>query len=186
LKFSEELNTPEKLVSVLADPSRLLFDTAWTEPIEQQIQKALESDWMALTGDAHVGPMVAGQCFGRMAQATDILTKIRYLSGVPLIDAPTSWKYFNWKLEYNSKTSPVDATHLHMVRGLQHASRSDEPWLGNIPPESLIEMRKTGAFAEIRAILATGFFRTSDQIVDNIRDAFEAHMREVSVRSKKS
>ena len=196
-KFTEHLDTPEKLVSALADPSRLLFDTACSEPIEQQIQRALESDWMALTGDAHVGRMVAGQCFGRMGQATDILAKSRYLSGVPLMDAPTSWQYFNWKLEYNSETDPVDSTHLHMVKGLQHAAQSDEPWLGNIPPESLIEMRKTGAFAEIRAVLGggidelananpDGFFRTSDKIVDNIRDAFERHMKEVGdLRRKK-
>ncbi len=107
-KFAENLDTPEKLISAMANPSRLLFDTEWTEPIEQQIQRAVESDWNALTGDKHVGRMVAGQCFGRMGQATDILTKSRYLSGVPLVDAPTSWKYFNWKLEYNSEFNPED------------------------------------------------------------------------------
>ena len=44
--------------------------------------------------------MVFNHCFGRMAQATDISWKSASLGGVPLIDAPTSWQYYNWSLEY--------------------------------------------------------------------------------------
>lgn len=124
-------------------------------------------------------------------QATDLLFKSRYLMGVPLVEAPTSWEYFNWKLEYNAAQRPDDLTSLHVIKGLQRASETDEPWLGNIPPAALIEMRRQGAFEEIRAVLSKGveeiasvnpegFFRSSDRIVDNIRDAFDAHTREVA------
>jgi hypothetical protein len=130
-------------------------------------------------------------------QATDLLLKSRFLSGIPLIDAPTSWEYFNWKLEYNSAIEPESNIHLHMVKGLQRAAKTDEEWLGNIPPDAIIEMRKVGAFEEIRSVLSTGvnelsqanptnFFRSSDKIIDNIRDAFERHMKEVKgLRAKK-
>lgn len=122
--FSTPLDTPAKVLSALADPTRLLFDTEWKQTPEEQIARALGGEWNELTGDLHPGRMVAGQCFGRMGQATDLLLKSRYLAGVPLIDAETSWRYFNWKLEYNSAQEPGNMAHLHMVKGLQHAARS--------------------------------------------------------------
>ena len=113
------------------------------------------------------------------------------------MDAPTSWAYFNWKLEYNSALSEEDNVHLHMVQGLQRAADTDEEWLGHIPPQALIEMRKEGAFEEIRQVLSEGvrelshakpenFFRSTDKIVENIRNAFDAHTAEVKeLRRKK-
>lgn len=197
-KFCATLQTPDSVVKALADPSRLLFDTEWSGSLEDQIKRSLGGDWAALShNNLNAGTMVAGQCFGRMGQATDLLLKSRYLSGIPLIDAPTSWEYLNWKLEYNSAVSIKNNEHLHMVRGLQRAASTDEEWLGRIPPASLIEMRKVGAFEEIRSVLADGvaklsqsnpenFFRSSDKIVDNIRDAFDRHSTEVAeLRRKK-
>ncbi|MEP3443139.1 MAG: hypothetical protein ABJN72_16810 [Sulfitobacter sp.] len=195
--YADKLKTPASVVAALADPERLLFDTDWTGNLEEQITRSLDGDWNELIGgDHHAGKLVVGQSFGRMGQATDILLKSRYLSGIPLIDAPTSWKYFNWKLEYNSAISQDDNANLHMVRGLQRAADTDEEWLGNIPPTALIEMRKEGAFDEIRSVLSSGvdslaqanpdnFFRSSDQIVDNIRDAFDKHLAEVKDLRKK-
>lgn len=190
-EYVTPLKTPDQVVAALVDPSRLLFDTEWTDSLEAQIKRSLDGDWSKTLGAAsHAGQLVAGQCFGRMGQATDILLKSRYLSGIPLIDAPTSWEYFNWKLEYNSAIEPESNVHLHMVKGLQRAASTDEEWLGNIPPEAIIEMRKVGAFDEIRSVLSNGinelsqsnpknFFRSSDKIVENIRDSFERHMKEV-------
>ncbi|MFE0758762.1 hypothetical protein ACFW16_32695 [Inquilinus sp. NPDC058860] len=197
LEFSDPLDTADKVIGALKDPSRLLIDTEWKGSLREQIERHLAGEWVAFAGESHAGRMVAGQCFGRMAQATDVLMKSRYLGGTPLIDAPTSWRYFNWKLEYNSAIEPGDLTHLHMVRGLQHVATSDEQWLGAIPPEALVEMRKVGAFEEIRGVLAegirelaeanpTGFFRTSDMIVENIQGAFERHSKEVrALRNRK-
>ncbi len=196
LEFSKSLDSIYKAVASLANPSRLLFDSEWTGTPEEQIERALSSEWNTIADIENPGILIASQCIGRMSQATDLLFKSRYLSGVPLVDAPTSWQYFNWKLEYNSALEADDLTHLHMTRGLQHVADTDEQWLGNIPPEALIEMRNVGAFEEIRSTLSegieelarvnpTGFFRTSDKIVDNIRHAFDAHMKEVEALRKK-
>ncbi|PJI91264.1 hypothetical protein BC777_0088 [Yoonia maricola] len=197
LGFCSTLNTPSDVMGAVVDQSRLLFDTEWTEPFEEQIKRVVETEWSGLTGDAHPGRMIAGQCIGRMGQATDLLMKSRYLSGVPFMDAPTSWNYFNWKLEYNSALSNEDNAHLHMIQGLQRAADTDEEWLGNIPPQALIEMRREGAFEEIRHVLADGvielshanpenFFRSTDKIVENIREAFDAHTAELKeLRRKK-
>lgn len=194
--FGGRLTTPEAVVSAVVKQERLLFDTDWEGTKEEQIVRALKAEWATMTGDANPGNMVVGQCFGRMGQATDLLLKSRYLMGTPLIDAPTSWQYFNWKLEYNSAFDKDQLTHLHMVKGLQHVGETDAQWLGNIPPAALIEMRKEGAFEEIRRVLSlgvteiaaeksAGYFRSSDKIVENIRDAFDQHKAEIRALTKK-
>jgi hypothetical protein len=188
--FCSNLNTLEKVINAIKKPDRLLFDTEWTGSVGEQLARRME--WIKTNFGAkysHPGMAVAEVCTGRMGQATDILFKSRYLGGTPLIDAPTSWQYFNWKLEYNAVRDPVDLSALHMCKGLQTVSETDEEWLGNIPPNALIEMRKQDAFNEIRNILSDGvreiattkpdaFFRSSDKIVDNIRDAFQRHKAE--------
>lgn len=193
--FGETLSTADAVVRSVADPRRLLFDTDWHDPLEVQIAKAL-ADWGAMMPDPSPGRLVVGQCFGRMGQATDLLLKSRHLLATPLIDAPTSWKYFNWKLEYNAALDEDEVTPLHLVRGLQHASETDATWLGNIPPAALIEMRRVGAFDEIRETISRGvsdiavekpqaYFRSSDKIVENIRDAFDKHKAEIADLARK-
>ena len=85
---------------------------------------------------------------------------------------------------------------LHVVRGLQTLSGSEMQWLGNIPPGALIEVRKSGALAEVREILSKGvealahsnpqnFHRTSDKVFDNINSAFSAHRENIKTLSDK-
>ena len=88
---------------MVRDEARLLFDTEWAGTKLEQIARTVEGLWGDATGgDQHAGQMVASTCLGRMMQSTDLLLKSRFLGATPLIDAPTSWQYFNWKLEYNA------------------------------------------------------------------------------------
>lgn len=195
-EFAMSLETPDKIIGELKDPSRFLFDTEWDEPLHEQIERAIRESG-GLHDFASLGMLVLNQAMGRMMQATDILQKSRQLGGTPLIDAPTSWQYLNWKLEYSAELSPGDQVPLHVVRALQHAGNTDVEWLGDIPPSALIEMREQGAVEEIRGILTAGadevaiaepgnFFRISDKIVENIDAAFEKHREAISeLRRKK-
>lgn len=198
LDFVKPLDTAEKLVEKVMSADHVLFDVEWRGGIDEQLSRVISGDWGAMGGEHHAGRIVVYQlCLGRMRQATDVLLNSRYLCGVPLIDAPTSWQYFNWKLEYNAERGSNGNKDLHMIKGLQRAAQTDETWLGKIPHEALIEMRKEGAFGEIRDVLSAGvegiavakpesFFRSSDQIVDNIRTAFDRHSTEVAALKEKS
>lgn len=184
--FCDEIIDVDDLSKRLNDPDRLLFDTCWSGSIEEQIGRALaEFDLFGLP--ATTGNLILMQCVGRMIQANDVLIKSSRLRGSPLIEAPTSWKYFNWMLEYGAEQAKDSAVPLHMSHGLQYAGSSDVPWLGNVPHEALIEMRKRDALPEIRSMLQegveeiastnpSGFFRTADQIVDNIDRAYSQHL----------
>lgn len=195
-QFCRAFTTFDDLISHLKSPERLLFDTDWLDlSIPEQIDKFLNSEVKPLS----LTPknLVYAQSFMRMNQANDLLQRSRQINGTPLIQAPTSWRYFNWKLEYDShEFNQEGLTHLHMVRGLQATAEAEMQWLGNIPTDSLLEMRKSGASEEIRKILSQGvheianarptnFYRTGDQIVENIQRAFEVHQAEVNKLSAK-
>ena len=82
----------------------------------------------------------------------------------------------------NNVESLTKITDLHMTKALQSLSGTDMQWIGNIPVESLIKIRKENAMDEIRSILTkdisslidtnpTNFNRTHDQVFDNISES---------------
>jgi hypothetical protein len=196
--FTAKLKTTDDLVAAIKAPDRLLFDTEWTGTLAEQIERH-RSGPLAKVGMAMpVGQMVAMQCASRMAQANDVLCRSQRFCGVPLVDAPTSWRYLTWKLEYDNRTAHgLDAKATQVVAGLQAAVSGQMRWLGNIPPAALVELRTTGAIEEIRTILREGvsdletmdeaaFKRGANAVVENLQRAFGAHEEAVAkLQSKK-
>ena len=130
---------------------------------------------------------------GRMSVCNELLIKSTKVGGVPLIEAPTSWEYFKWKLEYDSeRTYPnQDYSKLHIVKGLNGLDDTKLQWVGKIPPEGLIELRKTGAINEVREILSDGiaelilankldFQSTSHKVFNNLNSAFNKHQENIN------
>jgi hypothetical protein len=143
--------------------------------------------------------LLASQAVGRMSVSNELLIKSRRLNGTPIIDAPTSWQYLAWKMEYDSERKELETGdhELHIVRGLQDLAINEMEWLGNIPPEALIDIRKQGAMEDIRAMLGSGihdivdsnpanFHRSRDRIFDNINVAFKQHRKNIEeLKAKK-
>jgi hypothetical protein len=193
--FLQRLASPDEVTSALADSSRLLFDTEWEGDSSSQILQAVQryGDQMG----SHAGGLVLQQCISRMLQATDVSWKSSSLGGVPLIDAPTSWHYYNWSLEYGAQRDANTNLPLHLTRGMQRLAQTDMQWLGNIPPEALIAIRKEGALEEIRGMISKGvdevvalnpdnFFRSADKIYDNLEAEFADHQKKISdLKAKK-
>lgn len=194
-EFLTSFEDPAAIVSALADSSRLLFDTEWGGDKLSQIDRAME-DFAPVMGN-DFGALLFNQCFGRMSQATDISWKSQSLGGVPLVDAPTSWQYYNWSLEYGAAKDGKTNVPLHISRGMQRLADTDMQWLGNVPTDALIAIRKEGALEEIREMISKGvedvvalnpenFFRSADTIYDNLEAAFSNYQSKVSdLKSKK-
>lgn len=188
MDFASALDTIERAIAEIADKSRVLFDTAWEGDITAHLTRATQDKTAQILGTKNPGVILALQSLGRLATSNELLIKSRRLQGIPLINAPTSWQYLVWKMEYDAD-SAEKITHtkdLHIVKALQSLADGEMQWLGNIPPEALIEMRKQSALEEIRSILGKGiddliasnpsnFYRTHDQIFDNFNQAFEKH-----------
>jgi len=192
MEYARRLDSVEKAAAAVADPARLLFDTEWDGSVKEQIARATTDVQAQLPGSNHPGLIIAVSTVGRMGASNELLIKARRLRGTPIIDAPTSWQYFVWKLEYDAHDAEQDfhVGNLHILRGLQTLAEGEMEWLGNVPPEALIEIRKTGAIPEIRAILGKGvqdlatanpanFHRTADQVFDNIHAAFKDHRMKI-------
>jgi hypothetical protein len=198
IEFAQELDTIERAVAEIGDETRVLFDTEWEGDVSAQLNQALESEHYKPFVDSP-GMLLASQALGRMSVSNELLVKSRRLNGTPIIDAPTSWQYLAWKMEYDSeRTESATGEHdLHIVRGLQDLAFNEMEWLGNIPPDALIDIRKQGAMDDIRAMLGNGindivnsnpanFHRSRDQIFDNINGAFQQHRKNIEeLKAKK-
>ena len=198
MEFASTLDTIEKVVSELKDKGRALFEVGSEKDIYRRIQVAIEGDFGQVMGTKHPGQMVASHAIGRMAMSNEILIKGRRLRATPIISAPTSWTYLTWKLEYDTDKTEMNnrLESLHILRGLQSLSENEMQWLGKVPTDALIELRKTGALDEIREILGKGvaevagtnpsnFHRTADKVFDNIDHAFEEHKKKIKELSSK-
>jgi len=198
MDFCGSLDSIERTVSEISDGSRVLFDTEWDEDVGDQIAKAMKSEHMQPFGHITPGVALASQALGRMSVSNEMLVKARRLNGTPIIDAPTSWQYLVWKMEYDAEKaeSEFNSQDLHVVKGINDLSTGEMQWIGNIPPEALIEIRKEGAMEEIRDILGKGvndlikvnptnFHRSRDQIFENINSAFSHHQKNLDDLSTK-
>lgn len=199
MEFCKQLDTIERAAAAVSNPERVLFDTEWEGSISEQLERATKMEtYSALLGTTNPGVILASQALGRMSNSNELLIKARRLRGTPIIDAPTSWQYFVWKLEYDADQSGETAglRDLHTVRGLQTLAANEMRWLGSVPPEALIEVRRAGALSEVRAILGKGveelaasnpsnFHRTSDLVFDNIHAAFAEHQKNIDALAAK-
>jgi len=199
LEFAEQLDTAERVAAAIKDESRVLFDTEWEGTPEEQIKRAMTDQHAEMLGTDHPGIIMASQSVGRMSVSNELLIKSRQLRGTPIIDAPTSWQYLAWKMEYDAEhvEKRDNIKELHIVRGLQNLAHGEMEWLGNVPPEALIEIRQQEAMDDIRGILGKGieeltasnpnnFHRSHDQVFDNINEAFNQHKQNIKeLRDKK-
>ena len=199
MDFTKSLDTIDKIKNEVKSPEKILFDTEWGNTLEEQLKRASESQ-SKLIGTSNPGIILSTMAMGRMGVSNEILFKANRLKSTPLIDAPTSWKYFNWKLEYDAERYKEDKSqlgNLHILKGLQDLKEGEMQWLGKIPHSALIEIRKEGALEEIRHIINKGieelisidandFDTTSKKIFDNIYESFENHQKSINeLKSKK-
>ena len=177
-----------------------MFDTEWGGDAAHQLSKAMTEN-PTLPGMAQdvAGHHVIAACLGRMPQAMAAEEAAFQFGGSPLISAPTSWKYYTWLLEYQGVTAQNQSGNLqarHVSRALSAEVGVNLEWLGNVPPETILEIRKNGQAEELRALLSNGisdllkinpenYFRTADQVIENLDKAFRNHQRQLSEAKNK-
>ncbi len=195
--FLQQYQDPLTLVSHLVKPEELVFATEWSGDLPSQIDRYIREQSEKL-GATNAGDAVLMHLLSRFAQSNDSFQRSQDLNGTPIIRAETSWLWFNWMLRNNSySVDHVDQHRLHIARALETTVATKFTWLGNVPPEALLEIRKAGALEEIRETLGSGvaeliearpdnFFRTGDQVFDNLHSALTKHESRIKeIQSKK-
>lgn len=192
-EFCEHLDTIDKVVSELNRPDKLIFDTEWGIGAENQL-KRLMSDRQRISlplFDNHPGMEIYATCVGRMSQALSAKDNANQLGSTPFINAQTSWLYYTWLLEYESCKHEINTDkikNLHMVHALSKGHQEEFSWLGNIPVDKIIQLRRNGLLHEVREILSLGvgelitsspgqYNKTMQKVVDNIDSGFLKHQR---------
>lgn len=180
----------DEVVRGLIKPDKLVFATEWDGSLAQQMIRLLEEQGEKL-GMKTAGQAVYIHLISRFSQANDAFQRSLQLRGTPIIRAETSWIWYNQMLEYNAGNSELDKLNdLHIARALNSTVKNEMPWMGNIPPDALIEIRKSGALDEIRNLLSAGlksvieanpgnFYRTGDKVFDNLDSAFKEHEKKI-------
>jgi hypothetical protein len=184
------------IIDKLINPSKLVFATEWDGTLSQQIQRYLDEEGSKL-GYKKPGEAVYMQLISRFSQANDSFQRSLQVGGTPVMKAETSWIWYRQMLEYNAGNSQRESIgDLHIARALNSNIKKEIPWIGNIPPDSLIELRQSGALEEIRHVLSKGlkniietepnnFNRTGDQVFENLDKAFSEHESKIRELSSK-
>jgi len=195
LDFTDNLDTAERVDLAIKDYSCLLFDTEWRGGSVEQIKRFM-NEFTKLFETSHPGRGIVSHVSSRMSICNELLTKSQRMGGSIIIEAPTSWQYLVWKMKYDIKNIEK-IEELHIVRGLQNLADNEMQWLGKVPTDALIEIRKADALGDIREVLGKGiadlsaanpndFYRTSEQVFENINDAFDHHKRNIKkLKNKK-
>lgn len=200
-EFCIHLETIDKVMKELKRPERLIFDTEWGDDPVKQLSKSLKENFQ-FPGmpQSNAGFHIFASSVGRMPQAMGAQQAAYHFGGSPFINAETSWLYFTWLLEYQGgarEDNLTDRHSMHVVRALTSEATNNLEWLGNVPPETVLEIRRLGLADELRQLLGNGvpnliginpdnYFRTADQVVDNLNTAFSKHQKALlEARNKK-
>lgn len=200
-EFCSSLNSVESALAELKRPERILFDTAWQRGAEAQLRRVIAEVQPTLPGfdPTNPGDQIYSATVGRMPQALAAKMIAQQFRSTPLISARTSWEYFRWFVEYQTDENghrEQDPKAEHITRALIAQRDYNLSWLGNVPIDTVLEIRKNGQAEELRQLLSFGidelisarpdnFHRTSDQVVDNLNRALDGHQRKILEAKKK-
>jgi len=192
-EFSSSLTDIEKVCKELKRPERLVFDTDWGRGGRSQLERHLsDSDRLhSPVLDGNPGVEVMFTCTGRMPQALAARSNAQDFISTPYINAETSWLYYTWLMEYESLDFKVDnesLNNMHMINALSKGMQGGFSWLGDVPMENILKIRRKGLMEEVRGILSSGvsdlvnaspqdYNNSSQRVIDNVDKAFIQHKR---------
>src|ERR1017187_781363 len=193
--FLSQFLTADKWVAKRVDPTRLLFDSDWSETLPEQFARYTQdtASWFPGTVGASVAETTYRAFFGRMMQTNDLLFRSAGYRGTPLIDAATSWQYLLWKYEYDSDCSGMSQKEMQetvISKAIATEGSTEFGMLSGVSPQSLIELRRKGAMASLREAIRNGLKdidlssldslpRVADEVIATIDRKFEEHDREL-------
>ncbi|MFJ4392980.1 hypothetical protein [Pseudomonas soli] len=190
--FCSSLEAEDSLLSELKGVDRFVIDSDAPRDVRSQF-RSIQYPVSGITQDGHAGKNLLVNLFGRMPQALAAQRNAIRVGGTPLIGAEASWLHYSWMLEYQShdiKYSEKDREAMHVARALSAESGNHLAWLGNVPVESVMDIRRRGLANEVRGIIGQGisdliglssedYVRSTDQVIDNLDRAFRQHQREI-------
>lgn len=198
--FCGRLAEPDQVIAAVKASERMVFNADWGQTPREQLMRLMADD-LPLPPQfdrRHAGHHVFCHLLGRMPQALAAQDAAEQFGGTPMLTAETSWLHYSWLLDYQAqKIGRGDQqTSAHVVRALTSESAGSLVWLGNVPPQTVMEIRQKGQAEEIRAILGKGiqelvhldpqdYSMTSERVVRNLARAFLDHEKALKEAKRK-
>lgn len=171
------------------------------DPLEQwdAYIKRSNLDWELRELPQHLqGPeFLLFTVLSRMIQANSVMFGASVYDANPLITAPVSFHWLNWKIRVNRD---LVARSLNLGSNLDLALTNallskDLKWLSNVPIESLVELRRKGRLSELRSLVNRETVRLANSRLDNLEaitnqvdynlaSALERHQEEIEKLDK--
>jgi hypothetical protein len=170
----------------------MLFDTEWSGTLLEQF-KRYAAEFPGQFGSIADPRLVLEQMLlGRMMQINDAVFRGSRYGGTPLIDAPTSWRYLQWKYEYQGSVLGARAARRDLlIAKAISLEGSSHSMLAGIPSDTLVQLRKNGASAGLREIMRKGIneidtasdddlLGVGKQVIENLDNALSEHAQELN------
>lgn len=132
---------------------------------------------------ASVGFTLVLKVLGQLAGVGTETFHSTHLASQMVFDAESHWKMYKWSLTNNFRKPDIDDV---IVNSLQ---LDDFKWLGNIPLDKLLQMRRDGELSSVRDIIRRNIYSsthantdlnvTAKQALANIEEVLKAHSMEV-------
>jgi hypothetical protein len=187
--YFEQAPNIESIAASVKNKDRFVFDIEELPlPLDQ-----LEVIKDTIIPNSKLSPklqVLRGFC-GRFLQANNTLAHCDLYGGVPIIDAPTSWQYFLWKLEYSISQLIPEITRDTLVAHVLHEELRNIPIFSKISVEGAIELRKSGKISGLREIFRKGIGQISNvdgnsvndvtkQVLKNLREALQDYETQIN------
>jgi len=194
-EFLRPLSKYEALVSRITDTSRMLFDTEWSGTLLEQFKRYAEEFPGQFGSVADPRLVLEQMLLGRMMQTNDAVFRGYRYGGTPLIDAPTSWRYLQWKYEYQGKPFENGSAQRDLlIAKTMSLEGSQHNMLAGVPSDALVQLRRNGASADLREIIRDGIneidtasddalLSIGKQVIENIDNALSEHARQLNALS---
>jgi phage-related protein len=191
-EFLKPLSDFQSLLKRAVEPDRILFDAESNAPLPEQFRGYEDEFLKDDPAASRPGYVLKHMVMGRLLVANDVALRGIRLSGNPLIDAPTSWRYFQWKNEYQQKSVSDESASRRdtLISKALSLDGREQRMLNGIPPEALIELRKNGALSELRETIRRGIddvdsateadlVSVANHVIENIDNALSEHARQL-------
>jgi hypothetical protein len=195
--FINRFGSANEAIAEARKPELLYWDeNASTDPLEQWEANVQNTGFDLKSQDSphqmDQADFLLFSVTSRMLQANMVMFGASIYDANPLIAAPVSFHWLNWKIRLNRNLIAKNiGLESNLDLALTNALLSkDLNWLSNIPIEGLIELRRKGRLSELRSIInqETERLASSDlsnleviknQVDYNLASALERHQEEI-------
>jgi hypothetical protein len=201
-EYLDGISDFDDLVKKIKSKDRLLFDAEMKDLSFREQWENVTADESIMAREFNVdtksvGEVIKKNTLGRMMSNNSLMLRSIQLGGVPLIDAPTSWQYYLWKCQYDKKRLHNPSVSLKESLIVNSLQGKEIAWLGNVPSDALIKLRKEGALCKLREIISRGISEIEisdveireqvyEKVTKNIDQALKEHQKELDDLNRKS